>query len=51
MVNGRDAKELRENFAEWEVTLDSASAGTKLTAHAEDAAGNVESRPHVLIAR
>jgi hypothetical protein len=51
VVNGRDAKGLRENFAEWEVTLDSAAAGTKVTAHAEDAAGNVESRPHVLTAR
>jgi hypothetical protein len=51
VVNGREAKGLRDNFAEWEVTLGSASAGTKLTAHAEDAAGNVEPRPHVLTAR
>ena len=47
-VNGRDAKTLRENFAEWEVTLDAKSAGTTLTAQAEDAAGNVEARPHAL---
>ena len=51
VVNGREARALRENFAEWDVTLASASAGTKLTAHAEDAAGNVEARPHVLTAR
>ena len=46
MVNGKGARAVRENFAEWEVTLDAASAGGKLTAHAEDAAGNVESNPH-----
>ena len=48
VINGRDAKSLRENFAEWEVTLTRTEAGTKLTAHAEDAAGNVEPKPHVL---
>ena len=33
-------------FAEWEVELDGAQAGKKLTAHGEDAAGNVEKTPH-----
>ena len=32
------------NFAEWEVLLDAKPA--KLTAHAEDAAGNVEKTAH-----
>ncbi len=48
VINGREAKPLRENFAEWEVTLAKTEAGGKLTAHAEDAAGNVEPRAHVL---
>ena len=47
-VNGRDAKAMRENFAEWEVTLHKTSAGTQLNAHAEDAAGNVEKRAHMV---
>ena len=51
VVNGREAKPLRENFAEWEVTLTKTEAGTKLTAHAEDTAGNVEPRPHGLTLR
>jgi len=38
-------KATADNFAEWEVTLDSVS---KLEAHAEDTAGNVEKRPHVV---
>jgi hypothetical protein len=45
LVNGKAAKASVANFAEWEVTLDSAS---KLEAHAEDVAGNVEPRPHVV---
>ena len=48
LVNGREAKAVRENFAEWEVTLDPATAGKTLNAHAEDAAGNVEKRPHLV---
>jgi hypothetical protein len=47
MVNGQAARALAPNFAEWEVTL-AAPAGTPLRAHAEDAAGNVEPRPHVV---
>jgi hypothetical protein len=47
VVNGRDAKATAPNFAEWEVTLE-ASGKTRLQAHAEDAAGNIEPRPHVI---
>ncbi|HZT82665.1 MAG TPA: G8 domain-containing protein, partial [Gemmataceae bacterium] len=42
LVNGKEARALAGNFAEWEVVLDRAA---KVTAHAEDAAGNVEKRP------
>jgi hypothetical protein len=40
-VNGREARPLRKNFAEWEVTLSGHSGS--LTIRAEDAAGNVSS--------
>jgi hypothetical protein len=43
LVNGQNAKALRPNFAEWEITLDSTAT---VEAHAEDAAGNVEKRSH-----
>jgi hypothetical protein len=49
VVNGQEAKALSPNFSEWEVVLAGVKPGElKLTAHAEDAAGNVERRPHVL---
>ena len=49
LVNGKEAKALPPNFAEWEIVLDGVPAGElKLQAHAEDAAGNVEKRPHVV---
>jgi hypothetical protein len=49
LVNGREAKALAPNFAEWEAVLPDVQPGElKLTAHAEDAAGNVEKRPHLL---
>jgi hypothetical protein len=48
VVNGREAGALAPNFAEWEVVLAARPGGLKLTAHAEDAAGNVEIHPHVL---
>jgi hypothetical protein len=48
LVNGAEAKAVAPNFAEWEVILRDAKPGElKLSAHAEDAAGNVEKRPHV----
>jgi hypothetical protein len=52
LVNGREARAIAPNFAEWEVVLSDIKAGElKLTAHAEDAAGNVEKRPHMLTVR
>jgi hypothetical protein len=46
VVNGREAKPLAANFAEWQAELD---AGEQtITTRAEDAAGNVEPRPHVV---
>jgi hypothetical protein len=51
LVNGREARALSANFAEWEVTLERPTAGAlRLQAHAEDAAGNVERRPHIVTA-
>ena len=50
VVNGKEARSLRDGFAEWEIILDRAGTGeVKLDAHAEDAAGNVEKLPHVVI--
>jgi hypothetical protein len=46
-VNGQEAKALAPNFAEWEISLDPVPSGVqRLTARAEDAAGNVEKLPH-----
>ena len=44
LVNGREARATRPNFAEWEITFDAAAA--EIRAFAEDAAGNLEKRPH-----
>jgi hypothetical protein len=50
VVNGKPARAVAPNFAEWEAVLTDVPPGAcKLTAHAEDAAGNVEKRPHVLV--
>ena len=50
LVNGTEAKALAPNFAEWEVTLANLPSGAgKLEARAQDAAGNVEPRPHVRV--
>jgi hypothetical protein len=46
VVNGKEAQATAANFAEWQITLD-ATGPLRLEAHAEDAAGNVEPRPHV----
>ncbi len=48
LVNGREARSLRGNFAEWEAVVEVGDAG-KITAHAEDEAGNRESRPHQVV--
>jgi hypothetical protein len=47
VVNGKEAKATAANFAQWQVTLDASSGAMQLEAHAEDAAGNIEPRPHV----
>ena len=50
LVNGKEAKALAPNFAEWEINLDNVSTGAvKLEAYAEDTAGNVEKSRHVMI--
>ncbi len=45
LINGKEAKALAPNFAEWEISLPTGDG--KLEAYAEDAGGNVEKRPHV----
>jgi hypothetical protein len=45
-VNGVEAKALSANFTEWEAVVADAA---KVTAHAEDEAGNVEKTPHVVV--
>jgi uncharacterized protein (TIGR03067 family) len=47
-VNGKEARPLTANFAEWEVALDPPAAG-RLTARAVDRAGNEEPRPHRVV--
>jgi acylphosphatase len=44
VVNGREARAVRPNFAEWEIDL--RADETKVSAKAEDAAGNEEKTPH-----
>jgi hypothetical protein len=49
LVNAKEARPLTANFAEWEIALENRPGGARrLEAHAEDAAGNVEKRPHLL---
>jgi hypothetical protein len=50
LVNGKPARPVAANFAEWEITLEGVpKGGLKVQAHGEDAAGNVEKRPHLLV--
>jgi hypothetical protein len=50
MVNGQAAKALAANFVQWEAVLNDVKTGeVKISAGAEDAAGNVEKRPHVVV--
>jgi hypothetical protein len=52
LVNGKEARSVTGNFLEWEAVLDGVPGGElKLEAHAEDAAGNIEQRPHEVILR
>jgi hypothetical protein len=51
VVNGKEATAVRANFAEWEIVLEGFGSGElKLTAHAEDGTGNVETRAHTVMA-
>jgi hypothetical protein len=47
LVNGHEARATSPGFHEWEIVLD-LTGSHQLSAHAEDAAGNIERRPHVL---
>jgi hypothetical protein len=47
VVGGMEARATAPNFAEWEATLEAAGT-SRVQARAEDAAGNVEPRPHVV---
>jgi hypothetical protein len=50
VVNGRQARAVRENFAEWEIILEAPrSGGMRIEAYAEDGAGNVETRRHGVV--
>ncbi len=50
LVNGQEARAIGDNFSQWEIALDRpAGAELKIAAHAEDAAGNIEPRPHVVV--
>jgi hypothetical protein len=49
LVNGQAAHAVRSNFAEWELVLEGAGKEPlKVESWAEDEAGNVEPRPHVV---
>lgn len=50
VVNGKEARPLRPNFAEWEIEIEvgPAEAGFEIAAHAEDDAKNIEPQPHVI---
>jgi G8 domain len=49
IVNGKEATALRPNFAQWEIML--SDSPPRVTAHAEDAAGNIEQMPHLVVLR
>jgi uncharacterized protein (TIGR03067 family) len=52
LVNGRAARAMAPNFAEWEITLEGVPGReVTLTAHAVDDSGNVEPRSHRLLVR
>jgi hypothetical protein len=51
LVNGLEARATGPNFSEWDIEIPEPPSGGPLTvtARAEDAAGNVEQQPHVLM--
>ena len=51
-VNGKAVRATAPNFAEWEITLEGISPGSwRVEASAEDAAGNVELTPMVVVGK
>ena len=49
LVNGKEARGVASNFAEWDIILEGPSpAGGRIEAYAEDTSGNVEKLRHVL---
>jgi hypothetical protein len=51
LVNGKEAEARMPNFAEWMVTLEAPAGELRIEAHAEDAAGNIEPRPHMVLVK
>jgi hypothetical protein len=51
VVNGKEARATAPNFAEWEATMEAPAGELRVQAHAEDAVGNIEPRPHVVTAK
>ena len=52
VVNGKEARSVRANFAEWEIVLEGMPPGElTLQAYGEDVVGNIEQRPHVVVLR
>jgi hypothetical protein len=52
LVNGQKATASAPNFAQWAITLDATQLENgHIRAHAVDAAGNVEKRPHIVTVR
>ena len=47
VVTGQPTRSLRDDFAEWEISLPT-DVATSISASAEDIAGNREPRPHVV---
>jgi hypothetical protein len=48
VVNGKEARAVRPNFAEWEAVLECGLEVRQVTAQAEDGAGNVEKAGHAV---
>ena len=51
LINGKEATSKGTNFARWEIVLEAPEGALTLSANAEDAAGNVEKRGHVVKAK
>ncbi|MDB5336127.1 MAG: hypothetical protein JWN70_1746 [Planctomycetaceae bacterium] len=49
LVNGQEATPIDKDLTQWQIEIDATAGAQELEAHAEDAAGNVERRPHVVV--